>query len=262
MADELPRITNDSEYIIDIFSPVLNELRKNQGIPILLSSFPNLKNIAVNISNWEIILLKTNLHDRRPIQLLKFDEKHKVLKFYIILDELFFEDTKEKKELKNIIIVHEFVHFLAVFYSSISVDEETIRKKLIGRFSLTSGEINNNIPGLQDILEKENLIVDFNSYGQVNDAHFRTGIEKMPLDYAELFKNFLFPHQMLERYLPHENREMFFNLLKEQKRKEAQDLLTGIMEKIAEEESLPINFVINQTADLIMNFYLNEKDKE
>jgi len=257
MTDGSTRITNDLEYIINIFSPVLKELRNNQGSPIYLSSFDNLKNLTNNISNWVIILLKTNLHDRRPIQLLKFDEKHRVLQFYIILDELLFEDTREKKELKNIVIVHEFVHFLAVFYSSISVDEETIRKKLIGRFSLTSGEVNNNIPGLQDILDKENLINDFNSYEQVNDAHFRIGIEEMSLDYAELFRNFLFSHQMLEKYLVPENRKMFFDLLKEQKRKEAQDLLTVIMEKIAKEEYLPINFVINQTVDLIMNFYIN-----
>jgi len=262
MADEWKRITDDPEYIIDYFTPVLHELRNNKGTPVFLSSFPNLRKFNNN-GDWVITLLKAALFDNKAIQLLKYDEKHRILQFYIILDELLFKGASKKtKEIKNIIIVHEFIHFLALFYSSISADEETIRKELIGRISLTSGGINKNTPGLQKILNKENLVDDYYSYEQVNDAHFRTGIEKMPLDYAELFKNFLFPHQMLERYLPHENREMFFNLLKEQKRKEAQDLLTGIMEKIAEEESLPINFVINQTADLIMNFYLNEKDKE
>jgi uncharacterized protein YdeI (YjbR/CyaY-like superfamily) len=259
MADELSRITDDPEYIIDNFKPVLDELRNNQGSPIFLSSFPNLRKLYNN-GDWVITLLKAALYDNKAIQLLKYDEKHRILQFYIILDEVFFKSTAKKtKEMKNIIIVHEFIHFLAFFYSSINADEETIRKELIGRISLTSGGINKNTPSLQKLLDKEYMVDDFYSYEQVNDAHFRTGIEKMPLDYAELFRNFLLPIKMLYKYLTPKARKKFFNLLNEHKRNKAQSFLKGIINKISNKESLPVNFVISQTTDLIMRFHLNER---
>jgi hypothetical protein len=262
MIDELIRITSDLEYIIDHFSPVLNELRNKQNSPIFLSSFSNLnlKNLN-NISNWVIILLKADLYDSKVTQMLKYDEKHKILKFYIILDELFFKNKNKKKmkEIKNIIIVHEFIHFLAIFYSSITAEEKTLREKLIERHSLTYEPITNeNTSNLHKFLYKENLIDDFYSFEQVNDAHFRTGLEKMSLDYAELFKNFLFSPQMLDKYLTPKARERFFNLLKKHKSKKAKDLIVSIINNIAKKEFLPVDFVVNQINDLIMKLYLNE----
>jgi len=261
MTDELTRITGDIEYIIDYFNPVLNALRMNQGSPIFLSSFSSLDNITnfSNISNWVITLLKTNLYDRKVTQVLKYDEKHRILQFYIVLDELFFKNAEKTKEIRNIIIVHEFIHFLALFYSSIGAKEEILHKKLVERLSRISGAIaNENTLKLYKFLNEENLIDDSYSYEQVNDAHFRIGIEKMSLDYAELFRNFLFSHQMLDKYLTSENRKIFFSSLKEHKYKEAHDLLADIIYKIAKEEFLPINFIINQTNDLIMKFYFNK----
>jgi len=262
MTDELTRITGDIECILDYFNPVLNALRINQGSPIFLSSFSNLDNITKfsNIDNWVITLLRTNnLYDSKVTQVLKYNEKHGILNFYIILDELFFTNTKKTKEIKNIIIVHEFIHFLALFYSSIGTKEEILRKKLIEQISRASRMITNeNTLKLYKFLNEENLIDDSYSYEHVNDAHFRIGIEKMSLDYAELFRNFLFPHQMLDKYLTSENRKIFFSSLKEHKHKEAHDLLANIIYKIAKEEFLPINLVINQTNDLIMKFYFNE----
>ncbi|WP_461246030.1 hypothetical protein [Treponema sp. R6D11] len=255
MIDELTKITNDLEYIIDNFSPVLNELQKNQSSPIFLSSFSNLKNLN-NVSNWVITLLKANLYNGKVTQVLKYNEKHGILQFYIILDEGLFEDARETKELKNIIIVHEFIHFLALFYASISSSENNFHQILIERLSQTSNATpNENIFKLHKFLTEGNLIDDSYSYEQVNDAHFRIGIEKMPLDYAELFRNFLLSRQMLDKYFSHEKRNIFFNLFKEHKNEEAQDLLNEIINKTAKEEFLPITFVANQTIDLIIKYY-------
>jgi hypothetical protein len=258
MSDEITMITKDLEYTIKYFYPVLDELRKNQGNPIFLSSFNNLKNID-NINNWVITILKTNLYNSKATQLIKYNKKHGIFNFYIILDKTLFIKTKKMKEIKNIIIVHEFIHFLALLFASINVKDNEYYQKLIERYSHTSDTISNeNLFKLYQLLNKSNLFDNFYTYTKANDAHFRLGFEEMYLDYAELFRNFLFSRQILETYFTTEKRNTLFKLIKNKEIKKAEILLNELMHIISKEENLQIDFVYNQTSDFIMKYYSDE----
>ncbi|MDR2543127.1 MAG: hypothetical protein LBC80_06740 [Treponema sp.] len=260
MADELNKITSDLDYIIESFRPVLNKLQENHDSPVFLSSFTNFANLK-NIGNWAISLLKANLNNEKAIHMFKYNEKYEIFHFYIILDEVLFNNTNEMKIIKKTIIAHEFIHFLAFFYAIFSSSGKKSRQKSIERLSKISADgesINKKTLNLLEFLNKSESFVDFYSYKQVNDSHFRTGIENMPIDYSELFKNFLFPRQIFDEYFILEKRKMFFNLLREHEQEKAFKIFSDISDIITEKEFLSKSFVYDQAIDIIMKFYSNE----
>jgi len=256
MTDGITRIKSDIEYILDIFRPVLDKLQGNNEGPIYLSSFTDFINFK-DSGNWVISLLKANLISEKAMHMVTYNEKHDILHFYIILDELIY---KNSKEIKKIVIVHEFIHFLSVFFACIDAKDKNSRRKLFERLSksLSDGTKNEKIFELNKILNSSKLVNDFYNYEQVNDNHFRIGIENIPLDYSELFKNFLFSRKMLDQYFNSEKRKIFFNLLKKSRNDKANKLLNNIMDKIVKNEFLPKEFVFKQVSDIIMEFYANE----
>jgi len=255
MTGEINKIKNDLEYVIDIFSPVLYKLQDNNS-PIYLSSFADFIDFK-DIGNLVISLLKANLDSRKAMNIIRYNEKHDILHFYIILDELIY---KNSKEIKKIIIVHEFIHFLSVFYACIDAKDINSRRKILERLNKTSLDETNNEKTfeLYKVLNESKLIDEFYSYEQVNDSHFRIGKDSISLDYSELFRNFLFSRKMFEKYFNSEKRKQFFILLKESKTDKANKLFNNILDDIVKNEILPKNFVFKQVSDMVMKFYANE----
>jgi len=256
MAGEINKIKNDLEYVIDIFRPVLDKLQGNNDNPIYLSSFTDFSEFK-NIGNWVISLLKANLNSEKAMNITRYNEKHDILHFYIILDELICEKSKE---IRKILIVHEFIHFLSVFYACIDAKDINSRRKLLERLYKTSSDETNNEKTFElfKVLNESNLIDELPSYEQANDSHFRIGKDDLPLDYSELFRNFLFSRKMFDNYFNSEKRKHFFILLKESKTDEANYIFNNILDDIVKNEILPKNFVFKQVSDMFLKFYANE----
>jgi len=179
---------------------------------------------------------------------------------YIILDEIFFINGKVSNEIRKAIAVHEFCHFLALIYASISTTEELLRDKLRERLSkMVDVLTNEQVLKLYQLLNKVRPFSDdFSVFEQTKDDHFRLYCEDLDLSYTDLFKNFLLSQQMFNEFFPKQERERFYDLLQSEEAQEALDLYFSVADNIAIEKWLPKNFARNQAIDILMKFYLLE----
>jgi hypothetical protein len=257
-----PDFTNDLDYAVSYFRPVLQRLTIKKvsaiGVPVFLVSFPHLWTLLNRNEKWVLTLLKTKLFDSRAKFMAQYHKDTEIMECYIILDEACFVEAKTPNEIRKAIVVHEFCHFLALLYASISTTEENLRERLKERLSKIIDELTNEqVIKLYQMLNKKKLFGDeFSTFEQTKDAHFRLDCENLDLSYSDLFKNFLLSRQMFAEFFSKEVREKFFNLLKNDKLDEALDVYLGIAKTIAKEKWLPERFAIYQAIDILLNFYL------
>jgi hypothetical protein len=184
-----------------------------------------------------------------------------IMACYIIMDETCFIEAKVLNEIRKAVAVHEFCHFLALIYASISTTEENLRERLKERLSKVIDNLTNEqVIKLYQLLSKQNPFSDdeFSTFELTRDDHFRLNCENLDLSYSDLFKNFLLSRQMFEEFFDKENKERFYGLLKQDKTQEALDVYLDVTKRIAQEKWLSERFAINQAIDILMKFYLNE----
>jgi hypothetical protein len=259
-----PNFRNDLEEAVTYFRPVLQRLSIRDGSavgrPVFLSSFPHLWRLN-NSEKWVITLLKTNLGDNiRAKFISQYHKTTGIMECYIILDEICFTTAKVPNEIRKAVAVHEFCHFLALIYASISTTEENLRERLKIRLSKIIDDLtNDHVIKLYRFLNKIRPLSDeFSDFELTRDDHFRLNCENLDLSYSDLFKNFLLSRQMFDEFFDKEQRERFFTLLKNDKMQEALDVFFEIAKTIAREKWLPEQFAKNQTINILMKFYLNE----
>jgi hypothetical protein len=264
MVKASPHLANDLECAVLYFRPVLQRLSIRQessiGTPVFLSFFPHLWSLN-NSGKWAITVLKTDLINCKAKFISQYHESTGVMECYIILDNAFFVAAKVPNEIRKAVAVHEFCHFLALIYASISTTEETLQERLKERLSKIIDELTNDqVIKLYQLLNKMRSLGDddFYTFEQTRDDHFRLNCENLDLNYSDLFKNFLLSRQMFDEFFSKADRENFFTLLKEGKTQEALNIYLEIAKTIAREKWLPEKFAINQAIDILMKFYLNE----
>jgi uncharacterized protein (UPF0147 family) len=263
MAKPVPGFTKNLEDAVTYFRPILQRLSIRQestmGTPVFLASFPHLWPLD-NLGRWVITVLKTNLVDSKAKFISQYHKKTEIMECYIILDTAFFVDSKVPNEIRKAVAVHEFCHFLALLYASISTTEEILRERLRERLSKIIDELTNEqVIKLYQLLNKMRPFGDnFSDFEQTKDDHFRLNCENLDLSYSDLFRNFLLSRQMFDEFFIKEDRERFFDLLKDGKTQEALDIYIEITKTIAKEKWLPDNFAISQAIDILMKFYLVE----
>jgi hypothetical protein len=214
----LPSFTNNLEDAVVYFRPILQRLSIRQGsaigTPVFLSSFPHLWNLNNN-GKWVITLLKVKLVDSKAKFISQYHKKTEIMECYIILDTAFFVEAKTPNEIRKAVAVHEFCHFLALIYASISTSEEILRERLKERLSKIIDELTNEqVVKLYQLLNKMRLFGDdFSDFEQTRDDHFRLNCEDLDLSYSDLFRNFLLSRQMFDEFFSKKGREKFFTLL-------------------------------------------------
>lgn len=258
----LPGFTKNLEDAVTYFRPVLQRLGIRQGswgTPVFLASFPHLWNLN-NIGKWVITVLKANMGDNRAKFVSQWHKSTGIMECYIILDEACFVEAKVPNEIRKAVAVHEFCHFLALIYATISATEETLHQRLQERLSKVIDELTNDqVIKLYQLLNKIRLFGDeFSTFEQTRDDHFRLNCENMDLSYSDLFKNFLLSRQMFDEFFGKEDRTRFFDLLKHDRTDEAYNMYIEIAKTIARKKWLTEKFAINQSIDILINFYLNE----
>ncbi|MCL2244483.1 MAG: hypothetical protein FWC03_08460 [Treponema sp.] len=257
-----PGFNTDIESAVACFRPILQRLKIRQGItgfPVFLSLFPHLWNLNKNCI-WIITILKANMPvDSMAKFISQYHKKEKVMECYIILSDIFFVNAKVPKEIRKAVIVHEFCHFIALIYASVSTSEDNLQERLKERLSKVIDELTNDqVLKLYQLLNKlRQPYNDFSAFEQTRDDHFRLNCENLDLSYTDLFKNFLLSRQMFIEFLSKEEREKFSNLLSEGKTQEAFDLYMNTARKIAHEKWLPENFAINQSIDILIKYGIN-----
>jgi len=268
MGGKQPSIHNNLEYAVDYFRPILQRLRirheASVGTPVFLASFPQLWTLS-NINKWVITIIKTNLNDTncKAKFLSQYHKNSGIMECYMVLDDVFFKKGVASNEIRKAIAVHEFCHFLALVYASISTTEELLQEKLRERLSrIVDVLTDEQVLKLYQLLNKvKPFSDDFSNFEQTKDDHFRLNCEDLDLSYTDLFKNFLLSRQMFDEYFSQKDKEEFDRLLKSGKAQDASDLYFNIAKKIAGEKWLPESFAINQAVDILMKFYLPELSK-
>jgi len=171
--------------------------------------------------------------------------KDKVMECHIVLSDTLFNDTRDSKELRKAAVVHEFCHFLALIYGSVSISEEKfqiqLRERLSKKIDLLTNE---DAQKILAFLQAKKQVTDFSVFEQIKDTHFRLTYEDLELSYADLFSHFLLSRQLIGEYFLKEDRKNFTNLVREGKTQDAYNLYIDIIKKIAEEKWLPENFAI------------------
>lgn len=262
MVKGLPSITNDLEYAVDYFRPILQSLQIRQGIfdrPVFLSAFPHLWSLD-NIGKWVITVLRANLVDSKAKFMSQYHKKSGLMECYIIIDDACLINAKVPNEIRKAVTVHEYCHFLALIYASISTTEENLSQRLRERLSkIVDALTNDQVLKLYQLLNTVRpLGDDFATFEQTKDDHFRLNCENLDLSYTDLFKNFLLSRQMFDSFFPEKDKERFSLLLRSGNIQDAFDLYIDIAKKIATDKWLPENFAINQSIDILQKFYLGE----
>jgi hypothetical protein len=230
------------------------------GLPVFLSYFPHLWCLN-NSDKWIITLLKAKLGDNSRAKFIsQYHKMTGIMECFIILDEICFTEAKVPNEIRKAVVVHEFCHFLALVYASISTTEKIMRERLKERLSKIIDDLTNDqVIKLYQLLNKQRPYSDeFSTFELTRDDHFRLNCENLDLSYSDLFKNFLLSRQMFDEFFNKEDREKFFSLIKNDKMQEALDLYLKIAKNIAHEKWLPEEFAKNQAIDILMKFYINE----
>ena len=257
-----PPLSTDLDCAIDYFRPILQSLqirRGTVGFPVFLQSFPHLWNID-NSGKWVLTVLKAKLNDSKAKFVSKYYPNSGIMMCYIILDESCFINARAPNELRKIVVVHEFCHFLALLYACISNTEEVFKKNLKKRLSKIIDELtNDNVSELFRLLNNANLFneEEFSIFEQTRDSHFRLNYENLDLSYTELFRNFMLSRQMFDDFFSRADRDNFSNLLKSGNVQEAFDLYINIAKRIAQEKWLPEKFALSQAVYILINYYLN-----
>jgi hypothetical protein len=204
--------------------------------------------------------LKANLGESKAKFMSQYHKMTGIMECYIILDTVCFTEAKVPNEIRKAVAVHEFCHFLALIYASISTTEKNLTQRLRERLSKIIDDLTSDqVLKLYQLLNKIRLFDDdFSFFEQTKDDHFRLNCEDLDLSYSDLFKNFLLSRQMFDEFFSKENRENFSSLLKNGRTQEALDIYIEIAKRIAREKWLPEQFAINQAIDILMKFYLNE----
>jgi len=266
MPIELSGINTDIEKAVTVFRPVLQELNMRDsssiGIPVLLASpiFPNLRKIK-NISNWILVILKTNLHDGSRAKFLsQYDKSTGIMKSYIIIDQLLYVETIVPHITRKLVVVHEFCHFLSQIYACLSTSDDKFQEMLKKRLSKIVDVLTNEqaFKLYQLVNQYKRIGKNITSLEETRDDHFRLSCEDLELSYTDLFKNFLLSRKLFDEYFNNNDRELFFTLLRNGQTQDALNLYIGIAKRIAEEKWLAEEFAVNQAIDILLKFYINE----
>jgi hypothetical protein len=256
-----PGFNTDLESAVTCFRPILQRLKIRQGsfgFPVFLSLFPHLWNLNKNCI-WIITILRAEMPvESRAKFLAQYHKEEKIMECYIIVSNIFFVDVKVSNEIRKAVVVHEFCHFLALIYASVSTEESVLQENLRKRLSKIVDELTNDqVLKLYQLLNKVRQTNDeFSTFEQTRDDHFRLNYENLDLSYTDLFRNFLLSRQMLKEFFLKGEIEDFSNLLHRGDTQEAIDLYTNKVKLIAQEKWLPENFAINQSIEILMKYGL------
>jgi hypothetical protein len=222
---------------VRIFRPVLQGLkvRSEADHPVVFfAGFDVLKHLNLDECSVQVLIADI---DTSGMFAIKYTSE-RLLRAYIILSSKLY-GNKAMKELRKIVGVHEFVHFIAVVYVATVTGTTSLREVLLERLQHTVKKL----PGA-DLLTLYNALtskvnVD-NVPGELTDTHFRLGYEGPTPDYELLFLHFMFSRELFEVYFDAVKQTQFQNFTAAGDEKNALRLLTEALYSAAKAKDVPV----------------------
>ena len=272
IATKRKNITIDLQLAVSLFSPILHSLQvmneSHVGIPVPLSLFPHLSSYGPSnwSEKWMIVILRRKFTDPNSRSISMAQYRDGKMTYFIILHDELYANSRSAREMRKIVVVHEFCHFVAFAYACIcSMTEEALLANLKERLPMAINKMTDkDIVKLYQFLSFIKVFDDdYSHFEQVTDNHFRLGYEDLGFDYGDLFKNFIMPFQMFDSYFSHENKDKFIKLYRSDgKVNEALSLYIGIVIEIAKKEWLPEKFALNRALFFLREYYIKELLKD
>lgn len=212
-----------------------------------------------NMANCVVIIKSKEFLDKNAsgIFVLQYDEDTNLYVLHIILNKKLFENEDFNLRIKRKAVgVHEFTHCVAAMLTfrllQSKVLIEILNKRMESKIhSLNEKELENLLREFTLPFEEKNR----NRISTFPDEHFRTNSEDFRGSYEELWRNFLLSYDLFceEPFFTEDKRKQFKALLKDNKKREAAELLANVIKPLSEKKALDKNFIIQRISEEFMN---------
>ena len=245
----LPSFRESPQEAVRLFRPVLQALdlrgAKNQA-PVYLAAYRQLD--FLNLDECSI-QCKVRSLNTTGIFIVQYTKKNLLRAFIILNENLFNFNSQKQRELRKIVAVHEFVHFMTTIYTVSQSSVNAVRKRLVERleskvdklwgpdflmlYYALSGKTKKNPP-------------------ELTDKHFRFGFEGKTPDYKELFLHFMFSRELFEEYFDADKQKKFRELFaNETTSRMAIRLVLSTLKEAAASKDVPLHIAKAQLLEWV-----------
>ena len=249
--------TRDEEWAVDLFRPLLRELKLQESSKsYVLVKVSDYRHLVIKGMGRCLIVLK-----RRPLSKQNLPnrgyfvfihrEKENLYILYIVIDsDLYQDDSLDLRIARKAVGIHEFCHCVATMLSLAEVAcgspiFEKLRKRLCEKLHKTSL---NDLTTLMTAFNSLETSSD-DSLRPFPDSHFRLGFEDFPGDYAELYINFLLSYSLIKEMMSEEKLKALRMSLDNQE--ELLKFLISFIEDVSEKKAINKIFVIRRLKTLL-----------
>lgn len=250
---KLKKMIINVEDAINGFSPLLEILKNNIGIPIFLYKYYNIP----QFDNWIILANITTLENNSAVSTLSFKNDYFI--FCIFLDKKYFEGHALNQS-GIIAVTHEYCHFIAYLISSSNLPKEIFLKRIKSLFDKKLNSIYDDDFKKLSSPYDDKLLSD--ALLNFSDEHFRLGYENTQYSYSELFKGLLFPNAEFKELFNNEKQNEFENYMMSNKISEATQLFFNIISLLLSKTNLPKDFILEYSKEKLFGLLSNVNTRE
>ena len=190
-----------TEAAFSLLRPVLQELKVQElkRVPSIVRASNHGDLVTAGMERWIIIARRTaSLGRNRGCTVIALDKTNNLLLVVINIDEqLFVNDGYELRKQRKMIAVHEFVHGAAHMF---------MYTFLRPKFYIESMRL--SVTNMVKMTTSEEFVLMLSTIGQLgskdrkwnqpfSDGHFRLFGDGTPVNYSELYINFLLSYQLI-----------------------------------------------------------------
>lgn len=226
----------DVNVVVNLFRPILRQLkiRKFEDHDTVYLTDAKQLNFILNLPNICITVLFADMEKQNGVFFHRQIDSD-TYDCYIVINSRFYNDDLMHAKLCG---VHEFCHFLALFYALTStssiIQRETFSKRLNSRIDeLNNGSFTSFYTALTQGITSD--------VAETNNAHYFLGIEENDIDYVSIHKNLLFSKELFEEYFIDYEQKTFSTLMKSddiEDRRHGVELYIKMVHKAADEKSV------------------------
>lgn len=248
-------------WALKTFRPLLKDL-KLQNVSseprVVFASTYKVFN-RYNMANCVVVVKAKEFSDKHAsgIFILQYNEDTQLYALHIIINKNLFKSDDIKLRIKRKAAgVHEFTHCVAAMLTFRLLQSKVLIEILTKRMKSKIHSLNEK--ELEDLLRELALPLgekNRNGTATFSDGHFRTGSEDFSGSYEELWRNFLLSYDLFceEPFFTEQKRKQFKTFLKEDKKREAVELLVSVVQPLSEQKALDPQFIVQRIKEEFMN---------
>lgn len=247
-------------WALKTFRPLLKDLRlqnvSSEPRVVFASAYKVFN--RYNMANCVVVVKAKEFSDKHAsgIFILQYNEDTQLYALHIIINKNLFKSDDIKLRIKRKAAgVHEFTHCVAAMLTFRLLQSKVLIEILNKRMEKKIHSLNKK--ELEDLLWELVIPVEEkkrNGIAIFPDEHFRTGSEDFPGSYEELWRNFLLSFDLFceEPFFTEEKQNQFKAFLKEDKKREAAELLASVIQPLSEAKALEPRFIIQRIKEEFM----------